>query len=87
MDNYQKYILSTFLYGLCFVIGVIAALFFIYERSFFLAFLGVLFAYVSLDNFFCGSRAKTCGFAVKEHYIAPWNLKKSKTESKVYNKI
>lgn len=75
MDGKTKYFLETFAYGICFILGVVSLIYFSIQKSLFLSLLSLIFAYVSIDNFFCGSHAKKCGFPIRSHYILPWKIK------------
>ena len=72
----KSYIISTLLYGLIAVLGLISAIFFLIKRNWFLAVISALIIYVSTDNFFCGTRfGKACKIKAK-HYILPPFFKK-----------
>ena len=68
--KYETYVVTTLLYGLCGALGV-AALVYFASRNWFLAVLSVLFAYVAMDNFFCGSRLRRAGGKAEHHYVIP----------------
>jgi len=55
--------------------GILFAIFFLIKGRYFLSVLGLIFVYVSSDNFFCSSRAKSCGIHAKGHYFIPPFLK------------
>ena len=74
--NYQQYIISTLLYGLMALLGVIGLVYFSIQQQWFLVVISTLIVYVSIDNFFCGERVCNAGFKVKSHYVIPPFLKK-----------
>jgi len=76
MNAYNKYIISTIGFGLCAIIGLISSIYSIINANYVLLGISLLFIYVSIDNFFCSSRAKTCGMASVNHYMMPPFLKK-----------
>lgn len=82
MDEKTKYFFETTAYGVCFLIGVFFSFFFLFNWSLILFTLSLIFTIISIDNFFCGSHAKKCGFPVETHYVLPWNLKTSKISPK-----
>ncbi len=66
-----KYVVMTGVYGTVAVLAVIATVYFAVQLRFFLALIMALIVYVALDNFFCGSHAKKCGYEVAGHYVIP----------------
>lgn len=70
------YMLSTFGYGAMVLFGIVAALFFLFQKEFFLVVISFLIVYVAVDNFFCSARAKKCGFPAVGHYMIPPFLRK-----------
>lgn len=69
-----KYILSTSLYGLTGVLGILTLIYFIIKKDIFLTLLSLIVILVSIDNFFCGKRAKVCNSKIKTPYILPWKI-------------
>ena len=70
-NKYKLYVFTTMAYGLCMLIGIIFAVFFLVKEMYFLSILVMIFAYVSGDNFFCTSRAKSCNIHATGHYFIP----------------
>jgi hypothetical protein len=76
MEAYKKYILSTILYGICAMMGIISSIYSIIHYNLLIIIISLLFIYVSVDNFFCSSRAKACNRAAATHYMMPPFLRK-----------
>jgi len=76
LNNYKEYIASTLAYGLAALIAILLGAVFIFQEKWLPFIISLLILYVSLDNFFCSSRAKACGIKAKGHYTIPKFLKK-----------
>ena len=76
--KYWQYIVSTLLYGLFAVLGLIGLVFFIQEQRWFLAAVSAIIIYVSVDNFFCGTHFRSAGGTCSTHYVLPPFLKGKK---------
>ena len=74
--DYTVYAVSTVLYGAVVVLGVFVAVYFFIKGMVFLSLIGLVLTLVSLDNFFCGMRAKNAGAKVKGRYVIPFMRKK-----------
>lgn len=76
MEEKTKYFLETTAYGICTIIGISATILFTIQLKLILVILSIIFTLISIDNFFCGSHAKKCGFPIETHYVIPWKIKK-----------
>jgi hypothetical protein len=73
--NYRLYVISTIGYMICAGLGLGSAIYFAMSHRWFLFVIALLFTYVSVDNFFCGTRLAKTGCPVHKHYILPPFLK------------
>lgn len=71
MDALTKYKLTTGIYALCFLFGVVMSIISLLQEKWIVFLIALAFAYVGLDNTFCGTHAKVCGYHVKTHYVIP----------------
>lgn len=69
--KYHHYVASTMLYGLVVVLGIAAGAISISKKNWVLFVVCILAVLVSLDNFFCGIRARAAGDEVSGHYTVP----------------
>ena len=78
--SYNRYVISTIVYGIFAIFGIITFFVFIFQKRYFLVIISLLIVYVTMDNFFCGARAnKVCKVKVKTHYtLPPFFLRKHK---------
>ena len=76
--SYKSYVYSTIGYGLFALLGSVGAIYSLLTQRYLLLLINLAIIYVSVDNFFCGYRARTCGFNVKSHYALPPFLKGNK---------
>ncbi len=75
--NYKIYVIETLAYGVFSLFAFTGLIYFLFIKDYFLVFLSIIALLVSLDNFFCSSRTKKCGFSVRKHFIIPPFLKRS----------
>lgn len=71
----MDYRAETMLYGLVAIVAAIGAVAFALGRRWIVALVCIAMVLVALDNFFCGTRARACGYKAKGHYILPPFLK------------
>ena len=76
MDLYKKYVMTTSIYGIIGILGIISAVLFIIDQRWFLLLISLAIIYVGFDNFFCSDRCLVVGIKAKGHYTLPPFLKR-----------
>lgn len=76
MDAVLKYKISTTIYALAFLFGLIMSIISLIQERYLAFVIALAFSYVAWDNTFCGNHARVCGYKVKGHYVIPPFLKK-----------
>ena len=74
--RHSVYVATTIIYGILGIAGIVWTIASAILRDYLLLGLGLIFAYVSFDNFFCGTHARSCGYKIEGHYIIPPFMKK-----------
>lgn len=74
--KYSDYVLYTILYGVIGLVGLVLSIVFLIQERYILVGIGFLIFLISMDNFFCNSRAKKCGIKTTGHYSLPEFLKR-----------
>jgi len=75
MEPKTKYKISTTAYGLVAFTGLLLIVASLLRNEYLGAIIGLLMTLVAIDNFFCGTRAKACGYSAQKHYINPFKVK------------
>ena len=83
MDSFTKYLISTALFGVVFLIGLGFFIFYLLTKNVFMTILMALVAFVAIDNFFCGARAVKAGCTIEKRYLSPLDVVKDHTKNPI----